>query len=333
MKINPKIKNRCGFTLVELLVVIAIIGILVAMLLPAVQKIRESARRTQCLNRLRQVGLATIMFHDSQNAFPPGRLYPKKNAVAPNDVGSDQPSWLVRILPFIEQQAFYNQWDLSASYTDHPEEAVKHAIAAFVCPSRRTVESAVAPDSTKSVLVTAPCGCGGWFDVSVVGGATGDFAGNHGDLSPGSTGSADDYYYGGNGTGVIISSRAKRTSGDSLNWVDRISYTSLRDGSSNTVLAGELHVSPNNLNVTPYNGPIYNGEDLAAFTRIGGPGVPILNGVEESESLILGFGSWHVGTCNFVFADGSTNAIDRGIDTVTLGQICNRHDGDTPSFE
>ncbi len=319
----------------ELLVVIAIIGILVAMLLPAVQQVREAARRTQCLNRLRQIGLATVMFHDSHEAFPPARLYPKKFSVAPRDAGSDQPSWLVRILPFMDQQAFYNQWDLSKSYRDQPEEAVSHALASFVCPSRRSLDNALVPTQSQQVLVTAPCGCGGFVQIDVLGGATGDYAGNHGDLSPGSIGASTDYYYGGNGTGIIISSQAQENSDGKLTWLDRICYTSILDGSSNTLLAGELHVTPKYLNSTPANGPIYNGEDLAAFTRVGGPGVPILDMSDQSEPAgkVLGFGSWHPGTCTFVFADGSTKSIENGIDTVTLGQICNRRDGGVPSIK
>ncbi len=323
----PHKKRSQAFTLVELLVVIAIIGILVAMVLPAVQTVRESARQTQCLNRLRQIGLATMMFNDTHQAFPPARLYPKKYASAPLDAGLDQPSWLVRILPYLEQQSFFAQFDLSESYSDQPEEAVKQALTAFVCPSRRSIDNALAPDSTQQVLVRAPCGCGGWVEVDVVGGATGDYAGNHGDLSPGSIGAETDYYYGGNGTGVIISSQAKRSGDSQLTWVDRVGFRNITDGSSNTALAGELHVSPENLNSVPFNGPIYNGEDLAAFTRVGGPGVRILSGDEEGNS-VLGFGSWHSGVCNFVYADGSTKAVDNNIDTVTLGQICHRSDGE-----
>jgi len=326
---HPSKEKVRAFTLVELLVVIAIIGILIAMILPAVQTVRESARQTQCLNRLRQIGLATMMFHDTHDAFPPARLFKKQYASAPLNVGKDQPSWLVRILPYLEQQSFYSQWDLSSSYSAQPETATEHAIAAFVCPSRRSTDDALAPSVNEVREVSFPCGCGGWMVVQTVGGATGDYAGNHGDLSPGSIGAATDYYWGGNGTGVIISSQAKLHGDAQLTWVDRIGYSKITDGSSNTALAGELQVSPEKLNTSPQNGPIYNGEDLSAFARIGGPGVRILSAQEQEKSTnsILGFGSWHLGTSNFVYADGSTRAVDNDVDTVTLGQICNRSDG------
>src|SRR5437879_1388776 len=91
---------RRGFTLIELLVVIAIIAVLVGLLLPAVQKVRESANRTQCANNLKQIGLAFHNYHDAYSALPPARL--------DYDGGV---SWAVLIMPFIEQGSAYNQWD------------------------------------------------------------------------------------------------------------------------------------------------------------------------------------------------------------------------------
>ena len=324
---NAKLYLSRGFTLVELLVVIAIIGILIGMLLPAVQQVREAARRTDCLNKMRQIGLATINFHDSYEAFPPARLYPKMFSEPPFHKGLDQPSWLVRILPFIEQQNFYEQWDLSKSFEDHALETRETALSCFICPTRRSLDEALAPAANVEVEFRLPCGCGGWRQIKMVGGATGDYAGNHGDLSPGSTGEETDYYYGGNGTGVIITSQARESSTGRLNWTDKIGYQHITDGSSNTILAGELHVFKDQLNKMPYNGPIYNGEDCAAFSRVGGPGVPILSRSEEPVFSVLGFGSWHPQICNFVNADGSTNSVRNSTDTITLGQMCNRQDG------
>lgn len=317
-----------GFTLVELLVVIAIVGILVGMLMPAVQQVREAARRADCMNRMRQIALATHSFHDSFSALPPARLFPAFDGAPPYHRGWDEPSWFVRILPFIEQQNFYDQWDLSASYQAHPPEVTSRVVQTYICPTRRSVAEANSGGGTEDVLITLPCGCGGWFQVDVVGGATGDYAGNHGDLSPGSVGGAADFYWGGNGTGVIISSRSKEHSDGSLSWIDRIRFADVHDGTTHTILAGELHVFHDQLNQIPYNGPIYNGQDLSAFARIGGPGVPLSQGATDPGPTILGFGSWHPGVCNFVMVDGSTHSINNSLDTVTLGRLCNRDDGE-----
>src|SRR6188508_2100843 len=96
-------RTRSGFTLIELLVVIAIIAILIALLVPAVQKVREAAARTQCLNNMKQIGLAMHSFHDNFKKLPKGG--------APSDDGNPYGnSWMVTILPYIEQSALWNAW-------------------------------------------------------------------------------------------------------------------------------------------------------------------------------------------------------------------------------
>jgi len=116
--------SRVGFTLIELLVVIAIIAILIALLLPAVQQAREAARRTQCKNNLKQIGLATHNYHDVHNCFPPAAL-------------SGPPiGWQVSILPSLEQTGVYNQFDFSKrSPWNVFKDIAKQRMAGYLCPS------------------------------------------------------------------------------------------------------------------------------------------------------------------------------------------------------
>jgi prepilin-type N-terminal cleavage/methylation domain-containing protein len=123
-------KNRHGFTLVELLVVIAIIGTLVGLLLPAVQAARETARRSECQNKLRQLGVGLANYESARRQLPNGAdgyLWTS---------GTTNASMLVKILPFIEYQDLYQRWDFALPVSSSPNNAVANTlIPQFFCPT------------------------------------------------------------------------------------------------------------------------------------------------------------------------------------------------------
>jgi hypothetical protein len=128
---------------------------------------------------------------------------------------------------------------------------------------------------------------------------------------------------------VIITASPDLVDGVQLTgrWGHKVGYAHISDGSSNTFLAGETHIPRDKFNTTPFNGPIFNGLELYGHSRVGGSGIPILT-QDDEPGAVLGFGSVHPGTCNFVNADGSTHSIRADIDTIVLANLCNRCDGE-----
>lgn len=132
MKTSISKPRQRGFTLIELLVVIAIIAILIALLLPAVQQAREAARRTQCKNNLKQIGLALHNYLDVNSAFPPSFA----SDISTRDTPGGEWSAHARILPYLEQASLYNNANLELSYSDAANAGISgQRIAAYICPS------------------------------------------------------------------------------------------------------------------------------------------------------------------------------------------------------
>ncbi len=130
----PSDRRRFAFTLVELLVVIAIIGVLVSLLLPAVQSAREAARRTQCINNLRQLCLGLLNYEAALGSFPMGFEYPA--GVNPATLVNMGPNWAVRVLPYIEEQGLFDQFDLTSYVSDAVNQQPRSArLSVMLCPS------------------------------------------------------------------------------------------------------------------------------------------------------------------------------------------------------
>lgn len=156
--------TRRGFTLIELLVVIAIISILIGMLLPAVQQAREAASRISCANNLRQINLALHHYHLNYDQLPPAR------------VSEQGATWSVMIMPFLEQDNLYREWNIQATYYEQSDIARRTSVPICFCPSRRSKSSG--PSVSGDALLTGPM-AGVHFP-----GALSDYAANLGTRNP-----------------------------------------------------------------------------------------------------------------------------------------------------
>jgi len=256
---------RRGFALVELLVVIAIIGLLVALLLPAVQAAREAARRAQCANNFKQIGIAMHGYHDAVWAFPIGRtgLYYTYRSPDPN-----RRTWAPAILPYLDHGPLYNAFNISLSfYASSNGTALLTQVATYVCPSDRpSIQEAgsAVPRTKGSVAVN--WGNTHYFQGEPNRGAAGPnpFAG------PAGIAAFSGAPFGGNVSTTLAG---------------------FRDGSSTTLLLGEVVIGQN-VTIADHRGDIYNDDrDCAMFMTYTPPNSPIPDQLGDPGYCGQGYGN------------------------------------------
>jgi prepilin-type N-terminal cleavage/methylation domain-containing protein/prepilin-type processing-associated H-X9-DG protein len=295
------LRHRRGFTLIELLVVIAIIAVLIGLLLPAVQKVREAAARTQCANNLKQIGLGVQGFHETYQFLPPSWI--GDNSLDPDGWAS----WGVLLLPHLEQTAQYELWDLRYVASKQTPAAYQTQVKTYHCPSR--------PDFVLSTGDFVPAG-----------GALTDYAACFGPdaLTEKSTGAII----------PTIPQFSTDASGNKIvvNWRGQLTLSSITDGTSNTVMFGEKHVRPDSLRGKNEDRSIFGGQNNS-MRRMAGTGVsgdqrPLSPPNNQNGALAnTTFGGPHSGVCQFVFCDGSVKAVQIDVDLQTLTYLITRNDG------
>ncbi len=307
---NPSQRpRRRGITLIELLVVMTIIAILIALLLPAVQAAREAARRVQCTNHLKQIGLAMHNYEGALGNFPPGYF-----SLAPGKPPADLEfgpgwGWGTMVLPFIEQTALYDATNFSLPITDPGSQTVRTMnLSVYLCPSSVGAGPITLSDSSGKSLVN--------------------------DLSPGqyvaSAGQLQVADWPSDNNGVLFRN-------------SRVGLRDLVDGSSLTMMAGErsrtisdatwVGVVPSAVFCTK---PTRDYEEcrpsyamVLAHTGPTPPGGYMWRVVPNSKSAAVNnFWSLHPGGCNFVFCDGSVRFLKETIDAGVFSSLSTRAGGE-----
>ena len=313
--------GRTGFTLVELLVVIAIIGVLVALLLPAVQAAREAARRMSCQNNVKQLSLSLHNFHDTMGHFPPGsqeQVYQKPtptNGTATLITGTN---WLVHILPYIEQQNLYDKYNFQLPWDNAVNLAVaSYQIKAFNCPSGSTAKTPQANEVSggQPNHVTHYYGVMGPTGSGAINGATVNYT---------SVNAGGNAHYSTHGVLGLVREGSSP--------IPPKRMADITDGTSNTFVTGERSMVeigvPNAYRswVRGFNGASATTKNLT--NAIGSTHYTTGNNFND-----ISFGSQHPAGCNFGMGDGCVKFVSKTTDLSLLKALASMNMGESATLD
>jgi prepilin-type N-terminal cleavage/methylation domain-containing protein/prepilin-type processing-associated H-X9-DG protein len=301
----PAPRRVRAFTLIELLVVIAVIAVLIALLLPAVQAAREAARRTQCVNNLKQIGLALHGYHGPHESFPPAYITNVVNTTASPETGPGW-GWGVMILADLEQKPLYDAVNFSLPITDPGSMTARTAVlSAYLCPSDVGVGSVVVRDAAGRVLID---------DLSA-----GQYVASAGQLEP------DEYPDSNNGV---------------LYRNSRNGLRDITDGSSTTLVVGERS---RNVADATWVGAIPTAQlctnpkwairecgpaSTMVLSHTGSAGTGTIYVPNSKSSMVDDYWSFHRGGCNFLFGDGSVRFIKESVNPGIFSYLSTRAGGE-----
>ena len=349
---GKKAEPRRAFTLVELLVVIAIIGVLVALLLPAVQAAREASRRAQCMSNLRQIGIGCLNFQTAKRAFPTagGAVEQFFNAdeLSKPAYGYEGASWMYQILPYIEQQSLYNlrRGDGAANAGFVKTGLAEKPVSIYNCPSRDPAARYVVHTVNIYALGDYAGVMSNWNDPDWTGFAW--QTSRPPNCVPGKDICEDTVVW----TGILVKAgQVNKSAGPQIWKFQKVDFKSIEDGSSNTILLAEKAVraeawTVTNINPFPYWEiyGYYTGADWPVMRLFGAlkpdgpnpsPEIPIFGDSDTRPRTMTyehGFGSAHPTVICSVWGDGATRSISTSADLNILDQLGKRADSSTKSY-
>lgn len=290
-----------GFTLIELLVVIAIIAVLIALLLPAVQQAREAARRSQCKNNLKQIGLALHNYHDTHNTFPPGWIGVVSGVQDPE--GDSGFGWGSMILPNLDQSPLYAQFNFSNPMDAAPNRAnLGRVLTVFQCPSDPKPDKFPLDDRNGTPVDLASANYVGVFGTVELDGCE-------------------------NPPGMFpVTAQGQCVSDGAFFHNSRIKMRDFTDGTSSTLMVGERTTFTD-----PGTGDKFYGTWSGALPEVEEAPARIMGHAEHPPNRKLhpeDFGSAHTGGAQFVLADGHVVFISENIDTRVFQSLSTRNGGE-----